>query len=123
MIHLQKSSSYNIGFSVRLKFQITQHNRDTPLMKSLVEYLGCGGYKERLNGVAGDVTVIRFTDINEKIIPFFNKYPLQGVKSHEFASAKHWDNECKRAFNWSRVCRNTTNKSRDELRKKKELGF
>jgi len=89
MIHLQKSSSYNIGFSVRLKFQITQHNRDTPLMKSLVEYLGCGGYKERLNGVAGDVTVIRFTDINEKIIPFFNKYPLQGVKSHEFASAKH----------------------------------
>lgn len=54
-------------------------------MKSLVEYLDCGGYKERLNGVAGDVTVTRLSDINEKIIPFFKKYPLQGVKSHEFA--------------------------------------
>lgn len=68
-------------------------------MKSLVEYLDCGGYKERLNGVAGDVTVTRLSDINEKIIPFclrlfffsvgkkekVKKYPLQGVKSHEFA--------------------------------------
>jgi len=29
---------------VRLKFILTQHNRDDELMGSLVEYLACGGY-------------------------------------------------------------------------------
>jgi hypothetical protein len=30
-------------------------------------------------------TVIKFKDIEENIIPFFNKYLLQGVKSKDYA--------------------------------------
>ena len=86
MIHIQKSSAYKIGFTVRLKFQITQHSRDTQLMKNLVKYLGCGWYKVRPNGLAGDFIVISFTDIIEKIIPFFNLHSPQGVKSLDFAN-------------------------------------
>jgi hypothetical protein len=34
----------NTGLGVTLRFKLTQHSRDTELMKSLVEYLGCGNY-------------------------------------------------------------------------------
>lgn len=85
LIHLQKSSSHTCGFQIKLKLQITQHSRDTQLMKSLVEYLDCGQYKERSSKFAGDFIVTKFSDINEKIIPFFNKYPIKGVKALDFS--------------------------------------
>lgn len=45
MVIRKKSSTYKLGFQVYLKFQITQHNRDKELLKSLVGYLGCGCYE------------------------------------------------------------------------------
>jgi hypothetical protein len=36
----------------------------------------------------GHYTVTKFKDINEKIIPFFDKYPLIGTKMLNFASFK-----------------------------------
>jgi hypothetical protein len=84
IIHIHKSSSHKIGFAVKLKFQITQHTRDTQLMKSLIEYLDCGWYKVRPNGLAGDFIVASFTDINDKVIPFFKLHSPQGVKALDF---------------------------------------
>jgi hypothetical protein len=43
-INIFKSSSYKSGFSVRLRFILTQHTRDEELLKSLVSYLDCGKY-------------------------------------------------------------------------------
>jgi hypothetical protein len=85
-IIVTKSSSIDLGFQVQLKFKVTQHSREAQLMKSLIEYLGCGRYEVRPNGFAGDFIVSKFTDINEKIIPFFNLYSPQGVKSLDFAA-------------------------------------
>jgi hypothetical protein len=33
----------------------------------------------------GNYIVTKFSDINNKIIPFFQKYPLSGAKAAEFA--------------------------------------
>lgn len=89
LIKIQNSSSGGkIGANLSLKFQITQHSRDEQLMKSLVDYLGCGRYEARsgYRGLqAGDFVVTKFSDIAEKIIPFFNKYPIRGVKALDFA--------------------------------------
>ena len=49
-------------------------------MKSLIEYLGCVKYYLRPSGL-GDYRVEKFSALTKKIIPFFHKYPLQGVKS------------------------------------------
>lgn len=84
MIHIQNSSTHKIGFAVKLKLQVTQHARDIGLMKKMVEYLGCGMYKLRPNGLAGDFLVLRFSDIRDKVIPFFNLYPIQGAKALDF---------------------------------------
>ena len=51
-------------------------------MRNLVEYLNCGNlYKNRQTF---NFIVAKFLDITDKIIPFFQKYTLEGVKSKDF---------------------------------------
>ena len=71
-------SKTKVGFTVVLRFKLTQHSRDEELMRSLIEYLGCGNvYK---NKEAVDYIVTKFSDIYEKIIPFL-KNTLSRVKN------------------------------------------
>jgi hypothetical protein len=51
-------------------------------MKSLIEYLGCGNVN--LNRNTFDFKVTKFSSLNDIIIPFFEKYPLHGVKAKDF---------------------------------------
>jgi len=52
-------------------FQITQHSRDIELMKSLVDYLGCGRYVAApLTKNHGDYIVSNLPDIVEKLFHF-----------------------------------------------------
>jgi len=53
-------------------------------MRSLVDYLGSGSFYLRNNVNRGDFLVTKFSDITEKIIPFFYKYNIRGVKSKDF---------------------------------------
>jgi hypothetical protein len=69
---------------VQLKLKITQHTRDIELMQSLVKFFGCGLIEKRLNSNVCDFIVYSHKDIWEKIIPFFEKYPIQGVKYEDF---------------------------------------
>jgi hypothetical protein len=50
-----------------------------------VEYLGCGIHYPRSNQDLRDLIVSKISDINEKIIPFFNKYQIAGVKALDYA--------------------------------------
>lgn len=52
-------------------------------MKYLVNYLGCGWVSERKG--ACDFKVKSITDINKKVIPFFDKCPIFGVKALDYA--------------------------------------
>ncbi len=65
-------------------FKITQHTRDEELLKSLVNYLNCGQYYTPLGYDRGDFIVKGLISI-DKIILFFNKYPIEGVKVNEIA--------------------------------------
>jgi hypothetical protein len=67
---------------VQLVFTVSQHIRDEELLKSFVDYLDCGNYRAHNDREIGDYICSSFEDIYNKIIPFFNKYPiLGGVKS------------------------------------------
>jgi hypothetical protein len=73
------------GFTPKLTFQITQHSKDTVLMNSLINFFNCGLIKQKsVLKPAVDFTVTKFIDIDKKIIPFFNKYPLYGIKELNF---------------------------------------
>lgn len=82
LVNIKKSKTHSSGFQVILRFQLTQHVRDEQLMRSLIECFGCGNVY--FNGEAVDFIVEKFSDIETKIIPFFNKYPIVGVKSQDF---------------------------------------
>src|SRR5437763_846926 len=41
-INISKSKTHKLGNSVRLRFSISQHSRDTMLLRSLIDYFGCG---------------------------------------------------------------------------------
>jgi len=75
-------SNTKAGEAVQLTFQLTQNIRDEQLMRSLIEYFDCGKIYRRRNAM--DLRVRQFSDINDKIIPFFVKYPILGVKYKDF---------------------------------------
>jgi len=81
-VKINNSSSYRVGFKVILMFRLTQHARDEQLMQCLIKYLGCGSiYKDR---EAFEYRVQTISDIENKIIPFFQKYKILGVKYKDF---------------------------------------
>lgn len=53
-------------------------------MESLISYLGCGKIITQSKSEMIYLTVTKSSDIFEKIIPFFNKYPILGVKHEDF---------------------------------------
>lgn len=74
----------NTGFNVCLVFLITQHSRDEVLMRSLVEYLNCGNCIKHTTRDSIEFIVTRFSDIETKVISFFYRHPIVGVKSLDF---------------------------------------
>jgi len=75
---------------VRLKFEIEVREDDEPILREIQKLLGCGAiYRleyERYQKWRPHVKyqVGSFKDIQEKIIPFFTKYPLQAKKRQQF---------------------------------------
>lgn len=83
-IKLAKSSTHKSGFQVTLIFQLTLHSRDEQLMKSFIDYFGCGKYYSFSNLELGDYVCFKFSDIRDIIIPFFQKHKVIGVKLQDF---------------------------------------
>ena len=83
-ISILKSSTCKKDRTV-IKFQIAQHSRDTKLMKILIPTLGCGKIKQNYIKSAVDFWVTSYRDIADNIIPFFDLYPIKGVKASDFS--------------------------------------
>lgn len=81
-----KSNTIKSGVQVVLRYTVTQHIRDSALMNNFCDFFGCGKFRVRSNGVACDYFVSNTSDICQIIIPFFDKYPLFGVKAQSYAS-------------------------------------
>jgi hypothetical protein len=87
-VHIFTSAKSRLGKAVQLKFTITQHRRDLKLMNSLIKYLDCGIIVLGKEKSSGEFIVTSFEDISSKIIPFFNKYQLQGIKVKNYDDFK-----------------------------------
>jgi hypothetical protein len=80
-----KSKTTKCGFSVSIEFSVSQHIRDELLLSKFIEYLSCGNISKKSTRPDSVIFMVRkFSDIKEKLIPFFQKFPLQGVKSMDF---------------------------------------
>ena len=69
LVNVFRSSGHKLGLRVQLRFQLTQHTRDEALMRSLIEYFGCGNVYIRERAI--DFIIQKSSDLDSKIIPFF----------------------------------------------------
>jgi hypothetical protein len=83
MIDIIKSKSSKLVYTAGLRFTITQNSRDEQLMRSLIDFFNCGHLNKKNNNCF-NFTVRKFTDLETKIIPFFIKFPILGVKLLNF---------------------------------------
>ena len=87
-VYVSSSSTTKLGETVRLKFQVTQHARDAELMKKLINFFQCGRIESASQNLGLNYVVTKFKDITDKVIPFFDKYPIQGLKTFDFLDFK-----------------------------------
>src|SRR5947199_6296196 len=83
-VKINKSNTHKSGYQVSLKFSITQHIRDIKLMELIIKNLGTGIIETRGNNLAVDLTITKFSDITNIIIPFFDKNNVLGVKQLDY---------------------------------------
>jgi hypothetical protein len=57
-------------------------------MKSLITFLGCGRIEQVLSRSTVHFLVTKYQDINDKIIPFFDKYSVEGMKILDYNDFK-----------------------------------
>jgi hypothetical protein len=87
-ISIRNSPTTKLGKSVVLRFQITQHSKDIRLIEMLISTLKCGKIQLALAQSTVNYVVVRFQDIFERIIPLFDRHPIKGIKSLDFADFK-----------------------------------
>ena len=78
------SVSLDKGIFKSLLFKITQHQRDEVLLTAIKEYFNCGYCYLRKKENVIDFKTMKFSEVNEIIIPFFINNPILGVKSLDF---------------------------------------
>ena len=81
-VRFKKSTQSKLGVQVSLLFKIYKYERDKGIMKSFIDYLNCGNINKNFTWI--DYTVVKYEDLVLKIIPFFDKYKIVGVKLQEY---------------------------------------
>jgi len=115
------SSKTNVGFSVQLRFRIPQHDRDSKLIEVIQKSFGSGSVEKHTRHPAVTLVITKFTTVTDKIIPFFESYPLVGVKKNDFLDwctvAKLMNNKAhltQEGFNLIRTIKSGMNKGREK---------
>lgn len=77
-------SKTKTGYAVQLRFRIPQHERDRKLIEVLIKYFGSGWTEKHTKFPLVTLVIVKFSHIMKKVIPFFELYPLVGVKQTDF---------------------------------------
>ena len=85
-VWIAESKSNKVGYQVTLMFRIGQYGPkgDLKLMELLTKYLSAGKLHKNSREPFVTLTIHKFTEIKEIIIPFFEQNPLYGVKHLDY---------------------------------------
>jgi len=81
---IYKSKDMKTGLRVQLRFRLYQHERDVELIKLLIKYLGSGKIEKDSRTSIICLLINKISDITNKIIPFFQKNQILGVKHLDY---------------------------------------
>ena len=74
----------NVGIETRPSFSISLNRRDLALIKEVHIYFGCGAIRYSRLDRTYKYEVRSVQDLITKVLPHFEQYPLQGVKSQDY---------------------------------------
>ena len=89
-VNIGTSSRYRAGYRIQMHFHLKMQERDKELLEKVRNTIGCGEVYFQKERRANHCQCYRYTvsaarDIQETVIPFFKKYPLQSAsKSASF---------------------------------------
>ena len=83
-VNVGKTSRYRAGYRIQLHFHLKMQERDRELLEKVRNTIGCGEVYFQKEQRANHCQCYRYTvgserDIQEIVIPFFKKYPLQSA--------------------------------------------
>ena len=81
MLVCRKRDTHARGFRISAAFNVSQHDR-VPL-DLFQEVLGCGKLRQAGNG-GWYWEVNRLSDLADRIVPFFDRFPIVGQKAEDF---------------------------------------
>jgi hypothetical protein len=73
-----------VGIETRPSFSLSLNQKDLRLLQSVEAYFGCGGIRYSRSDRTYKYEVRSVRDLVRKIIPHFERYPLQGAKKEDF---------------------------------------
>ena len=87
-VNIWKSPFYKAGVGVQMHFHIKMQEQDKELLEKVRETLECGAVYFQKEQRANHCQCYRYTvssqkDILEKVIPFFQEYPLQSASKQK----------------------------------------
>lgn len=87
-VNLGKSAAYRAGWRVQLHFHLKLQARDRELLEKVCNTLQCGNVYFQSETRSNHTQCYRYSvsawrDIQQYVIPFFTKYPLQTVSKRE----------------------------------------
>ena len=84
---IRANNEYKAGYRTDIVFEVSQHLRDKLLLQKFIPFFNCGLLKKDSRNSTYSFKVSNHIDIIEKIVPFFQTHPIEGVKSLDF---KNW---------------------------------
>ena len=92
-VAIQRRSDLPKGFQLIPEFHISQHRDKALILQMIRDFFGCGYVKPNHPGSLRDITEVYVVrnrqDLLEKIIPFFERYPLISQKMDDFKKFAH----------------------------------
>ena len=86
-VGIYKNPTMKNGFQVLPEFRIVQHKVDTKVLYAIKKFFSCGVVRVN-HGDRNEIRIRNFDCLKNKIIPFFEKYPLHTKKKYDFLKFK-----------------------------------
>ena len=87
-VAVQRSRFTRVGLQVIPEFHVSQHRDRAEVLELIRTVLGCGYIKANHPGSVRDQTVVLVVrnrrDLVERVLPFFERFPLRSSKQREF---------------------------------------
>lgn len=83
-ISFNRRAKMKTGIEVRPSFSISQNKRNLELLKLINQHFKCGFIRFSKNDQSYKYEVRSIEELIKIIIPFFEMYPLQGIKKNDF---------------------------------------